>query len=835
MKHPLLFLLLFALLPSVFAQTDSLKAVLRSATADTTRLRLFNKLSEVYGTSDYALARQYNDSALALTRQLADTGQMVAAMAYQAKIHVRYGAMDQASEVTQNALQLCKQWKGKDKNKVAQVYNMLGIVAVSSGNLEQAATFFIEAYQLRKTMQDSIGMAAARTNMGIMYSLSDKHEKAIRYYEEAAEIFRATGDQENLANAYTNMGKTYSSMENNILALKYFQLALNIREEREDEYGTMTAHAGIGDLYYNQEEPGQAQLYYEKSLSLAQKLDNIPFMAVSKERLGDIYVAKKDYAEARQFYQEALRLYEQMGDKYGKSSSLHNLGAVALYLEEESQAEQYLQEALAASRELKDSSSIANVMQVFGKLRYKQDRLTEAARYLEAGIAAGKASDNLKAVRGSAALLAKIAEQQGNYEKAYRNHVLFKEIYDSLFNKTKLRQLSQLEARYAYEAQADSLRYAQAQETAVLNASIRLRNIQLTALGIGLLAILAVVVLLYRQRQVKARANALLSAQKEEIRLQAEELQATNKKLIKLDRFKEQMTGMIVHDLKNPLNTVINYADRPSSTHTLPYIKAAGRRMLQLVLNMLDIQKFSDTEVRLKPEERNLSRLFTEATEEVQFAAEVKNIRFVTEPQHLAVRADPELTARVLMNLLSNAVKYSPQNSQIYLTAAKAENRNVKIAVRDEGTGIPEDQQQKVFERFGQADARKGSTGLGLTFCKLVVEAHGGQIGVDSEFGKGSTFWFTIPEGERQEELEKPVKAPQASPISLSQAEKTQLEPLLVQLREVEVYQASQIDGLLRDFDFSDSEGLSYWKAELDKAVFACNEEEYERLLNHSF
>ena len=102
----------------------------------------------------------------------------------------------------------------------------------------------------------------------------------------------------------------------------------------------------------------------------------------------------------------------------------------------------------------------------------------------------------------------------------------------------------------------------------------------------------------------------------------------------------------------------------------------------------------------------------------------------------------------MIQNLLGNALKFTPSDGWIRLGIEPDENR-VCVRVRDNGPGVPPEYQERIFEKFGQVEARanrqKHSTGLGLTFCKLAVEAHGGSVGVESEVDKGSTFWFVLP------------------------------------------------------------------------------------------
>ena len=113
----------------------------------------------------------------------------------------------------------------------------------------------------------------------------------------------------------------------------------------------------------------------------------------------------------------------------------------------------------------------------------------------------------------------------------------------------------------------------------------------------------------------------------------------------------------------------------------------------------------------------------------------------------LTTMSDVGLIRRVFQNLLSNALKYTPNGGDIRIVATLFHDE-IRIAITDVGPGIAPEYHQRIFEKFGQVEDRNSrlGTGLGLTFCKLAIESHGGRIGVESEVGKGSTFWFTLPQ-----------------------------------------------------------------------------------------
>ena len=144
----------------------------------------------------------------------------------------------------------------------------------------------------------------------------------------------------------------------------------------------------------------------------------------------------------------------------------------------------------------------------------------------------------------------------------------------------------------------------------------------------------------------------------------------------------------------------------------------------------------------------DLNELVEEAVEALGPLKDKHNVHIKSSDDPVSAFCDKDLIRRVIANLVGNAVKYAPTGTEIRITVETNELQS-RIAVSDAGAGIPKEYHDKIFDKFGQVKSRqagkKYSTGLGLTFCKLAVEAHGGEIDVESESGKGSTFWFLLP------------------------------------------------------------------------------------------
>ena len=218
---------------------------------------------------------------------------------------------------------------------------------------------------------------------------------------------------------------------------------------------------------------------------------------------------------------------------------------------------------------------------------------------------------------------------------------------------------------------------------------------------------------------------------------------------------KTELVNIVSHELRTPLASVLGFTalllkrefDPPTRRHYLGIVDVQARRLAALLEDFLDVQRIEHEGVDLATEKVDLALLLDEQAQ--LYAAQSPKHRLEVElaERPLTVRGDPNRLAQVVGNLLSNAIKYSPDGGTVELVAARS-GEGVRIAVRDEGRGIPTDQQSRIFTKFFRGDAGATGitgTGLGLAVSREIVEAHGGSIGFDTDPGEGTTFWLELP------------------------------------------------------------------------------------------
>lgn len=256
----------------------------------------------------------------------------------------------------------------------------------------------------------------------------------------------------------------------------------------------------------------------------------------------------------------------------------------------------------------------------------------------------------------------------------------------------------------------------------------------------------------FQFEEVRARVETHLTLR----RLQLD-LERRYQELQQLQDLRDNLTHMIVHDLRSPLTAISGYltllkmgATELTDDHKR-FVEKAGigvSTLVEMISSLLDVNRFESGEMPLDKKICDLRSIAQEAIQSIEGLTIGRNVSQETSTSSVETLCDRDIIRRVVANLLGNALKFTPSEGTITVATTTRDGK-ARVEVRDTGYGIAPEHQGRIFDKFGQVHAKKErktySTGLGLTFCKLAVETHGGNIGVTSEVDKGSTFWFELP------------------------------------------------------------------------------------------
>ncbi|MHB2026935.1 MAG: sensor histidine kinase [Elusimicrobiota bacterium] len=236
------------------------------------------------------------------------------------------------------------------------------------------------------------------------------------------------------------------------------------------------------------------------------------------------------------------------------------------------------------------------------------------------------------------------------------------------------------------------------------------------------------------------------------------EIQESNRQLAQINGFQSKFFAMVAHDVKNPLTAILGYAevlqpklaDRPADLKSISHIYSAAKTLNILISDLVDLAAIESGKLRVNLGPMDLAAVINDVRSRIDIAAAKRKIAFIVDmPQALPrIWGDPARIGQVIQNLCTNAIQYTKENGRVSVCVESGAEQAM-VSVKDTGIGISKQDLPRIFERFFQSEEaqaiRKAGFGLGLKISREIVQMHGGDMGVESELGVGSRFYFTLP------------------------------------------------------------------------------------------
>lgn len=593
------------------------------------------------------------------------------------------------------------------------------------------------------------GKADALNGLGYVMARRFDNEKAVPLLKESISLNLQLGYDLDASNTYVLLGTIYSFQGDYATVNEYILKALEIDERLGDKEKILHSYINLGAVQHRIKGFERALEYYLKARKMAEEMNNKSAMLRIFNNMAGLYQDQNKLDEAMKLHKQSLALGKELNSQSNIAFSLHYLAECHFELNELDSALILAEESLQIFRKLKSIGSEMYPTVLIGKVYAEKERPKEAKKYLNRAKNKSLEFGFKDKLKTSTEYLARVEAALGNYKAAYENHILHKQMADSLLNESNLQEITKFQSEYAFKKEKDSIQYANTQEKLILDQKLQRERIGNYIALIGSGVLLLIVFILYRYYRSKQKANKLLQAKNEEIEHQRSELAS-------LDKAKSRFFANISHELRTPLTLISgpleNLSHRRQYDDNIVHMALRNTKKLkELVNDILELSKLETSKPEVQKVSVNIKNLVNHIFSSYESLAGELGTKYILElsdtlPEWLLL--DDARLEKIINNLLFNAIKYTEAEGVITMKVADQEGKLV-ISVSDTGQGIAEKDLPRIFDRYFQSkqpDAPiQGGTGIGLALARELARLMEGDLTVQSKLGLGSTFRVELP------------------------------------------------------------------------------------------
>jgi len=561
------------------------------------------------------------------------------------------------------------------------------------------------------------------------------------------------------ASVQHELGLQYLAQNEFESALVTLEEAITRAEQQKDEVAKASIQLSLARLHYTVHNFDRAALEALNALEALRQKDQAELIAQGQTLLGFIYTENGKWEEADIFLHLADQYYSMENATQKRAKVLLGYGALAIKQKEFGQAINYLQAAKAVFNDQQDLKHLAQAELYLAEayIKINPESVSNAL------IKARKALSQAKSIAASMSLApiqieglrldSYLALRANEFNEAEAFLMRYEQKNDSLYQKY-LSTIAQTQSATGDLASLNEIIDQQKSDLDRQQRSISFSKIT-TGLSIALIVILSLLTLsLYKNNNLRAKANTLLQDKNTE-------LQMAKEKAEKASMVKAEFLSTITHELRTPMYAVTGLTHllleenpKPEQKEHLRSLQFSGEYLLNLINNILDLNKLEANKVEIEKTTFNLRKRLNDVLIALKKSADDRK-------NSLKLEFDPDIPdkldgdsvklSQVLINLIGNSLKFT-QNGDVVIRVSKLAEKNNKITlhfeIEDNGVGISKKKQKSIFESFSQAslqiNRKFGGTGLGLSIVKSLLELMGSRIQLESQLGKGSKFWFDL-------------------------------------------------------------------------------------------
>ena len=649
----------------------------------------------------------------------------------------------------QNKIDSLKSVLEKDLPDSTRVRVLIALSAQSQFiDFAKSKVYIDEAIALAEKMDDRSAKALAFQNKGFLLSSSGDYSNALRYDNLALENDILLKDSSQISRDYNNIGNDYYDLGEYDDAYFYFTQSHRIATSVRDTFRMLVALHNVGRVFkeMGQYQPAMAHLLEAKKMSEQQK--DIDGIAYAFDEIGDIQLHKQEYDSAERTLGMALKIAREQHEGTLQPKLHTKLATLSFRKGKFPRALAYYDSAFQLYEVTTDRYGMATVELGRSVVFTKEGRYDEALEKLEKSLSVAKELHARVLEIKCYNQLSFLWEMKADFRKSLLYYKQYKQLEDSLLSQETQGRLLRDQLRFETESR-DSRIALLSEQQATQRGEIKkqefVRNILVVVMALSVILLITV----YRSGRRRRQINTLLLQHQEEMEKRSEELE-------RLNQVKDKFFSIISHDLRSPINALAGLLDLLDkgavSASELPKhireLKVRFNHTRTLLNNLLDWTLLQMDKLNVQAAKIDIYNL---VEENIQLLTSVQNkdIRLLNEvPRNAIGFADSNTINLVIRNLMTNSIKFTNDGGMVRI-GAKEKGSEWLISVKDNGVGMPNEVLKMLFDKTApyttRGTANEKGTGLGLILCKEFVEKNGGKIWVESEEGKGSTFFFTLP------------------------------------------------------------------------------------------
>ncbi|MFD0751246.1 tetratricopeptide repeat protein [Mucilaginibacter calamicampi] len=646
--------------------------------------------------------------------------------------------------------------KINDIQGVADGSVQVASVSAFRGDYKTSERLYKNALDIYIQINHKHGLYNSYTGLGSIADYLGNYDKAIQLYNQALQISSKAGNEADEAECYNLIGITYDNKGDYSRALDNYFKSLIINIKQKDDLSAADKYCNIGVIMHELALNAKALDYYGKARDIWYKLDDKQGLSAIYQNIGEVLLDQGKYDAALRNFRYAEAGYTAVDDHDGLSLIYYDLGLFKLRTDQTDSALYYLHLSLKSANQSRIKYNVANAYLGLATIYNSRKNFSEAYKYaVNAQTTAstiGIKGVKVDAIKEVSTALAGLRR----FKDAYEQMLLYSALRSRLKHNESIHKIASYNIEIEFAKKQKQIIDRQQKKEAAFKKKIALQKGVNVAYVAIIIVIATLAIIYYRGRRRQKAINALLQEKNNEILLHQEDIQNQSVKLNELNLLKDRLIGVLAHDLRAPISTLrglFNLMIDKSITHT-EFVEMTPTvfNKLEHTSDFLDTLLFwinsqvDTTDANIKAF-KILEVVHKELTHlEDKIAQKDLDIK-VTIDTDVTAFADPNSIRIVIHNFLTNAIKFSNRGGVIEISAFE-KNNGMFFCIKDNGIGMSEEHLANLFKsRVSslQGTENESGTGMGLLFCKDLIEKYGGKIWVESELDIGTKLCFDLP------------------------------------------------------------------------------------------